>query len=89
MTTIQKAAPGDVWLQSPGHLRPATIQETGQRTANLSCPTCGRPLSISHHEIAADGTVSPSLVCPWSIGGIQCGFHDHVKLDGWDHSGAP
>jgi hypothetical protein len=35
-------------------------------------------MSLSLHRIAADGTVSPSLVCPY-----YCGFHDYVRLVGW------
>ena len=31
------------------------------------------------HTIAADGTVSPSYVCPVK----GCTFHVHVRLDGW------
>lgn len=36
------------------------------------------------HAIAADGTVSPSIVCA----GAQyagCKFHDYARLDGWTH----
>ena len=34
---------------------------------------------IETHCIADDGTVSPSLVCPH-----KCGFHEFVKLCGWE-----
>ena len=83
MVSIQRAADGDTWLQVKGHWRPALIQETGQRTATVSCPTCGNVSSLSGHEIAADGTVTPSLGCPWKIGDLPCTFHDWIKLDGW------
>ncbi len=36
--------------------------------------------SLADHAIAADGTVTPSLVCP--DGG--CDFHEHVRLVGWE-----
>jgi hypothetical protein len=36
-------------------------------------------LSSRIHAVAADGTVSPSLVCPAK----GCVGHEHVKLDGW------
>ena len=49
------------------------------RSASVTCPNCGRTATLTDHDIAADGTVTPSLVCPH--GG--CGFHDHVKLVGW------
>jgi hypothetical protein len=51
----------------------------GKRTANVSCPKCGQIASLSQHTIEADGTVKPSLVCPYD----GCSFHDHVKLKDW------
>lgn len=52
--------------------------EYGRRSAAISCPTCSRAFSVLRHQIAPDGTCSPSVVCPW-----QCGFHDWVRLLGW------
>ena len=49
------------------------------RTALLSCPD-GHIASLSQHTIAADGTVSPSVVCPEP----GCDFHEHVRLVGWE-----
>lgn len=49
----------------------------------LQCPNghcCHLP-----HAIAADGTVTPSAVCPVT----GCGFHEHLKLDGWDLGAKP
>ena len=51
----------------------------GKRTALVACPKCGQIATLSDHEIDADGTVKPSLVCPFD----PCRFHDHVKLEGW------
>jgi hypothetical protein len=51
--------------------------------AIICCPTCGRDAALSRHSIAADGTVTPSCVCPEG-----CGFHDHVKLVDWDPNAA-
>lgn len=34
------------------------------------------------HKIADDGTVNPSVQC-WAD---SCGFHEHVRLVGWDES---
>jgi len=31
------------------------------------------------HQIAADGTVTPSCVCPYK----GCGWHEFVRLVGW------
>lgn len=33
----------------------------------------------SEHAVAPDGTVTPSVVCPYD----NCGFHEMVKLEGW------
>lgn len=43
----------------------------------ISCPNCGRIGALDHH-VKADGTVSPSLVCPH-----HCGFHRQGRLEGW------
>lgn len=48
------------------------------RTALMKCPQ-GHIASLSGHEIATDGTVTPSVVCPEP----GCGFHDYVKLLIW------
>jgi hypothetical protein len=52
--------------------------------AAVTCPQCRRAFSIgggqvfgSCHTVAADGTISPSVVCP------GCGWHVMAKLDGW------
>lgn len=84
MTAIPKNDPKDIWLRTPGRWRPATIQETGKRTATVSCPKCGNVASLSGHEVVVDGTVTPSLGCPWKVGEKQCDFHDWIKLEGWE-----
>ncbi len=53
----------------------------GQRTALFCCPN-GHIGTLSDHDIAADGIVSPSVVCPGRENG--CAFHDWIKLEGWD-----
>ena len=47
-------------------------------TVMLSC-TNGHVASLRDHIIAIDGTVTPSVVCPWE----GCTFHEWVVLDGW------
>lgn len=37
-----------------------------------------------HHVVAADGTVSPSLVCAHAELEAKCTFHEFVKLIGWN-----
>jgi hypothetical protein len=53
--------------------------ESGKRTANLCCPKCGQNATLHDHEIASDGTVRPSVVCPYP----GCTFHERIKLIGW------
>ena len=38
-----------------------------------------------NHTIAADGSVSPSMVCP----NPPCPYHEFIQLDGWGISGDP
>ncbi len=45
---------------------------------SLKCPSCGRSMCIPH-AIAADGTVTPSVICPYE----NCGWHVFVRLGGW------
>lgn len=49
--------------------------------ALVSCPACGRIMSLSHYSIDEKGFVSPSLICDGKNGG--CGFHGYIKLEGW------
>lgn len=63
---------------SKGEWLPITHPVSGKKSAVVCCPGCGKPGSLMDHQIAADGTVSPSLICP-----RECGFHDTVKLGGW------
>ena len=68
----------------PGTWFPVTID--GVKSARVTCPECRRPCSIgpyspgaeSGHTIAADGTVLPSLVCPY------CPWHVFVRLLDWE-----
>ena len=51
----------------------------GTITARISCPTCGH-IGLLDHEIADDGHVTPSLVCPAK----DCDAHlGHAILAGW------
>ena len=72
---------GEPWYAKGVWKGAKMIEDDGtvKRTANVSCPECGITASLSRHTIAADGKVTPSLVCPY--GG--CSFHDHVVLEGW------
>lgn len=41
------------------------------------CPDCGLNAQLDH-DVADDGTVTPSLDCP------ECEFHAFVKLKDWE-----
>jgi hypothetical protein len=81
---IPKALETEKWLPDEG--RPSsrwwrTEYEDGSLVI-LSCPGCNAPMSLQSprqrgHDIAQDGTVSPSVGCP------QCGYHEFIKLEGW------
>lgn len=51
----------------------------GHKPNALVCCPNGHIASLTDHEIKADGTVWPSLVCPYD----GCGFHEFVRLEGW------
>ena len=49
--------------------------------AVVRCPECKLLESIARkHTVAADGKVSPSVVCPHD----GCNWHVYVRLDGWE-----
>jgi len=50
-----------------------------RRTATLSCPECGKRISLSQHDIHPNGLVSPSLRCPLK----PCTFHQFISLENW------
>ena len=45
----------------------------------VRCPECGVRGALTDHSIAADGSISPSLVCP-----AGCGWHVFARLLGWE-----
>ena len=54
------------------------IMGANGKTAYLKCPN-GHAAGLWDHEVADDGTVSPSVGCPED----GCNFHEFVKLIGW------
>lgn len=48
------------------------------RSASFTCPN-GHVGTLSDHTIADDGSVSPSVVCPYE----NCDFHEYIQLEGW------
>lgn len=56
------------------------ILSDGKLTAKVTCPLCRFQATLAgSHEIAADGAVTPSLVC----GNDKCDFHESVVLRDW------
>ncbi len=55
------------------------VKRGDKLTALVSCPTCGRLLSITG-AIDANGEVRTLLKCVLS----SCQFEDWVRLDGWE-----
>lgn len=41
----------------------------------IRCPNCRQVFSLARHQRAADGRISPSVIC-----GYGCGFHATVRL---------
>jgi hypothetical protein len=53
------------------------------RSASLTCPECENLAVLIDHEIKADGSVNPSVVCPTD----GCKFHEFVILKDWKRGG--
>lgn len=45
----------------------------------VCCPQCGKKFPLQRYVIDPDGTVTPSLDCPFE----HCDFHEMVKLADW------
>jgi hypothetical protein len=58
-------------------LKPGSVPG-GKRSATFTC-TNGHTCTLLIHTIADDGTVTPSVVCPYE----GCGFHEFIQLEGW------
>jgi len=56
----------------------AAFKLDGVLTARVSCFR-GHSGLIPDHDIAADGTVSPSLACTWK----GCHWHEFIRLTDW------
>ena len=50
----------------------------GKRTVITRC-TYGHIGTLANHNISADGTVNPSVVCQHE----GCSFHEFIKLEGF------
>ena len=71
---------------TPGTWRP--LKTPQGPSACVCCAKCGCSATLTKHQIAADGTVTPSLGCPWPRKGEgadapSCDWHVFVKLEGW------
>lgn len=72
--------------QKDPNLAPGTwnLWTTGKRRILFCCPKCNQT-GLLNHEIADDGTVTPSVQCPET----GCGFHEMIKLVGWEPERPP
>lgn len=57
----------------------APLKVGDTHTAWLACPKCGQRGTLEDHEIAADGSVTPSVMC-----NDGCDYHESgLLLVGW------
>lgn len=64
--------------QEPLTWRPVS-RSNGPVTATVTCSNNHEGL-IGEHEISAEGTVTPSVVCTFD----KCGWHEYIRLGGWE-----
>ncbi len=79
----QAAAPGGFVEGERGTWTPTHID--GRLSAVAFCPSCGQRGTLDSHAIDADGSATPSLVCPRD----GCSYHEFVRLMGWLPEPAP
>lgn len=70
------AGPGD---PPTGHWKQCAGATVHRFKAELTCPF-GHGMTLKGHSVAANGFVSPSVVCHNGT----CRFHEYVVLSGWD-----
>jgi hypothetical protein len=80
----RSAAPsGSWWINSR-----LGVEAGDAAVVSVKCPHCARASSLrivdtdgtaEGHDIASDGTVSPSVVCPYP----DCAWHTFVRLADW------
>ena len=78
----------DFTSPKPGHYSLAHRSALEWSICQIGCPKCGWESNMSPtvHKVAADGTVSPSYICPHTTAAANhqpCNFHESIKLDGW------
>jgi len=64
-------------IESTDFFAAGTWRQTN-KSVWLTCPN-GHSDVLDDHTIADDGTVTPSVVCPYD----GCDWHVHVRLEGW------
>ena len=62
-------------LKQPGQYR--IVMRDGKKIIKISCPKCGNIGDLADHIIHEDGTIIPSLVCPYK----ECDFHQMGKIE--------
>ena len=78
MIAIEKT--DERWKGPNGSWFPVNPPKPIRSSAMVNCRDCGKTASLSDHTIAANGEVTPSLVCPTD----GCSFHEFVTLVGWN-----
>lgn len=78
MPPIELRKTGDRWNGGPLTWWPVTRSD-GRKSAMVTCGNA-HIASLADHDIGLGGYVTPSLVCPEE----GCGWHEWVRLDGWD-----
>jgi hypothetical protein len=73
-----KSVPVPHWRPFKAHTVP---WETSPRVGQVVCSRGhGSDISLAVHQVADDGTLHPSYVCPTP----GCDFHVWARLDGWE-----
>ena len=74
-----KSFPYSTDRHKPGTWKIITLD--GEHTVVFICSECKTSGYLTEHEISADGTVTPSVVCN---SGKNCSFHEFIKLENWE-----
>lgn len=93
MIEIPRGPDDDGWQKVPLTWRLVKYAD-GHLGATVSCDK-GHSCVLTNHDIASDGVVTPSLVCPIGLKAAEenksnlvcpepeCGWHENVRLLDW------
>lgn len=72
----------DGWDPRPCTWKIVLLGKRQRKSASFTCPN-GHTYLLSGYSVLPNGSVHPMVLCPAD----NCGFHELIKLEGWEPEG--